>query len=289
MQSKSVKWPVAYDGGGWNGATGVAWGISSIPQSFIISPDGVVLWRGRPTQQLDAALDDAFHQHPPQVLNADAITAVGATLSQIEAAVSAKQPATAVKLLAGISSEAKLDPRVADRVNAATKNLQEYGASQLTESDTLISAKKYQEASAKLQELDQAFAGLPVADQAKQRLVALQAPEVKAVLDAQQKAKDAADQLANAKRLLATNPNGAYSILKDIVKNYPDTPEAKEAGSMVAAREGEAKAMGIIERADSLANMNLTDTARKRYKEVIDQYPNTKAAAIAKQKLQQLQ
>ena len=289
MQSKNIKWPVACDGGGWNGAIAVAWGISSIPQTFIISPDGVVLWRGRPTQQLDAALEDAFHQHPPQLLNAEAIAAVGQTLTSIESAIAGKQPATAVKLLAGISSEAKFDPRVADRVNAATKNLQEYGTAQLAEADTLISQKKYQEASAKLQELDQAFAGMPTADQAKQRLAALQAPDVKAVLDAQQKAKDAADQLANAKRLLATNPNGALAILKDIVKNYPDTPEAKEAASIVAAREGEAKAMGIIERADSLANMNLTDTARKRYQEVIDQYPNTKAAAIAKQKMQQLQ
>src|SRR3954462_10451584 len=41
MQSKGVKWPVACDGGGWNGAIAVAWGVSSIPQSFIISPDGI--------------------------------------------------------------------------------------------------------------------------------------------------------------------------------------------------------------------------------------------------------
>jgi TolA-binding protein len=223
------------------------------------------------------------------VLDDTAIAAVGATLSRIESAITDKQPATAVKLLAGISSDAKIDPRVTDRVKAATDKLQEYGSSQLAQADTLIGDKKYQEASAKLQELDQAFAGLPTADQAKQRLVALQAPDIKAILDAQQKAKDSADELAKAKRLLSINENAAYTMLSNIVKSYPDTPAGAEATQIVAAHEGEAKAEKLIEKGENYESMLKLSVARTAYQEVLDKYPNTKAAAKAKKKLDDLQ
>ena len=113
-------------------------------------------------------------------------------------------------------------------------------------------------------------------------------PTLKAILDSQQKTKDAAAFLVAAKRTLQTNENGAISVFKDIVKLYPGTPSADEAAQILAQREGESNARKIVERGQNYENTLMFSKAREQYQKVLDQYPNSKAAADAKKRLEQL-
>jgi thiol-disulfide isomerase/thioredoxin len=54
-----MNWPMDFEGAGWGGEAEKAWGISSIPQTFIISREGKVLWRGHPAN-IDGPLAEAF-------------------------------------------------------------------------------------------------------------------------------------------------------------------------------------------------------------------------------------
>jgi thiol-disulfide isomerase/thioredoxin len=59
VKEKNFTWPMGFDGRGWDGPIPQAWGVNSIPQTFIIGPDGTVLWRGHPAD-MDGPLQKAF-------------------------------------------------------------------------------------------------------------------------------------------------------------------------------------------------------------------------------------
>ena len=59
IKEKNFTWPMMYEGQGWEDTTPKAWGVSGIPETFIISPDGIVLWHGHPSG-IDEPLEKAF-------------------------------------------------------------------------------------------------------------------------------------------------------------------------------------------------------------------------------------
>jgi hypothetical protein len=65
IQQTGFDWPQYFDGKGWSNDIVRKWRVDSIPRTFLIGPDGDVLWTGHPAQ-IDAALKDAFANHPPQ-------------------------------------------------------------------------------------------------------------------------------------------------------------------------------------------------------------------------------
>jgi thiol-disulfide isomerase/thioredoxin len=93
MEDKGISWPVAYDGSGWSGAIPMAWGVNSIPQTFIVGPDGNVVWRGLPSD-LDAALDSAMKQHAPTATNATPIA--GMATARVAQPVTPQPPPQAI-------------------------------------------------------------------------------------------------------------------------------------------------------------------------------------------------
>lgn len=50
IKEKHFTWPMQYSGQGWHSPIAQAWGVNSIPQTFIIGPGGKVLWRGHPAR-----------------------------------------------------------------------------------------------------------------------------------------------------------------------------------------------------------------------------------------------
>jgi thiol-disulfide isomerase/thioredoxin len=302
IKEKGFTWPMEYEGAGWTGATPQAWGVNSIPQTFIIGPDGVVLWRGHPAA-LDQPLADAFTNHPPQLVDPKVMTAATAALDAVDAALSAGESAKAAKALASVPTAASADGKIAERVKTATDKLQTAGTADLASVDPLIEAKNYTAAASKLRELLREYEGLAVADQIRQKLSDLQSnPDVKAAIEADRKAKDAADALAIAKKLQANKQDeSAYKKFKEIVAVYPGTTAAIEAADAVKSYESNtafmtalknkadsSKAQAALSMADSYKAAGRTDLARQKYQDVITRFPNTPWAQTAQQGLDSL-
>jgi thiol-disulfide isomerase/thioredoxin len=57
-KEKGFTWPQQFDGKFWKNQFAVAWGVDSIPRTFVIDETGTVVWTGHPSQ-LDAHLEEA--------------------------------------------------------------------------------------------------------------------------------------------------------------------------------------------------------------------------------------
>ncbi len=57
-------WPQYFDGKGWGNQLLKPWGVDSIPRTFIIGPDGKIVWTGHPAE-MDQPLKDAFANLAP--------------------------------------------------------------------------------------------------------------------------------------------------------------------------------------------------------------------------------
>ena len=224
IAEKNFTWPQLYEGQAWNGATPKAWGVNSIPQTFIISPEGEVLWRGHPAE-IDPVLEKAFKEHPPQLVDAKVLEQANKSLDQAQAALDANKPAVAVNLLATVPDAARVDPAVGTRSSEMTSKLIDFGNSQLTETDALVADGKYVQARQRLMDLMSAFTGTPVATSAKLKLTELAAnPKAKAQLELEKTNKQASDALAVANQLKADKKDDlAYPRFKTLAKQYPNT------------------------------------------------------------------
>src|SRR5258706_9038060 len=67
-QEKGFDWPQMCDGMRWDSPAAKSWGVNGIPSTFIIGPDGDVLWNGHPGE-IDQPLADAFKKHPPRLVD----------------------------------------------------------------------------------------------------------------------------------------------------------------------------------------------------------------------------
>ena len=295
-KEKKFTWPMALQGGG---PIPKEWGIPSIPQTFIIGPDGTVLWRGHPGN-LDEPLAQAFKDHPPQLVDSKSLAAAKSLLDQFDSALSSDQALKAVKSLASIPDSARLDPDTATRMKSAADKLQRCGAAELETADAMISAGRYTEAANKLRELSQTFVTGPTADGAKAKLASMAAdPKVKKQAAAAKLDADSAAALAVADELKSKhNDELAYPRYKAIAKQYPTTPAATRAAAAVATYEADAplmarlrtkadgsKAAAALSLADSYQSSGAVDKAKAKYLEIIAAFPGTEWSDKAKKAL----
>ncbi len=295
IADKKFTWPMSFEGKGWDGATPHAWGVTGIPQTFIIGPDGTVLWRGHPAQ-IDETLAAAFRDHPPVIVDPKVAVQAKTTLDQIDSDLAAAQTAKAAKLLGGFPTAAKADPDIAARLMATTTKVQDAASLELAAVDPMIQAEQYAPAIKKLRELSQTYAGLPVAASATSRLKELASnPKIQKQIAAEKAEKDAADALANAKQLKADKKDElAYSRFSAIARSYPDTAAGTEAAAAVKTYEADAvfmqklsfksnqkKAESLLSMADNYRSAGNADQAKAKYQEVVQQFPGTAWADTA--------
>jgi hypothetical protein len=282
---------------GWQSKPAGDWGVQGIPKTFIIGPDGSVLWSGHPAS-IDRALADAFKQHPPQLVDPKVMATATALADKIEASLKENGgSAAALKLLAGFPAAAKADGEIAKRVKGIEEQLTEYANKAIADVEPLVAEKKYVEAVAKLTDLSQSLGSLPAGAAAKKRLAELAAnPETKAQIAAAQRNKAAEDELAIAARLKADKKDEqAYLKYKTIATGFAGTPAGDEAKAAVADYEknpalvarandsvSSAKAKGMMGMAMNYVKAGKPELARKKYEEVIAAFPGTTAAAQAK-------
>src|SRR5262249_9440336 len=138
---------------------------------------------------------------------------------------------------------------------------------------------------------------------ARQKLSSLLAdPKAKAALSEFQRETDAAAALAVARKLRDEGkPTAAYRKFKAVAQDFPTTDAGKSAADAAAAYESDAafmkrlhdeeiaaKAKPMLALADSYRSAGKRDQARRKYQDVIDQFPETSFAQAAKQALDEM-
>jgi thiol-disulfide isomerase/thioredoxin len=298
-KEKNFTWPQYFDGKGWKNALAVEWGVKSIPRTFLIGPDGDVLWTGHPAE-LDQPLEKAFKQHPPQLVDSKTLADATAALDKAEAAMKDGHYLDAFAAMAKVPSAAKADEKTAKRIADVQSGLESAGQKMLADVDPVIASGNYVEAAAKLRELTDSLAGTRLAAKAGQKLADLKRdPKAKAALELAEKSSRAQEALDAAQKLQTDKKEeAAYVAFKALVKTYPGTDQAKTASDAVAQYEKDpafvkranekefgAKANSMLSMAQNYRNAGKDDLAKKKYQDVIDQFPNTSYAETAKQQL----
>jgi len=114
-------------------------------------------------------------------------------------------------------------------------------------------------------------------------------PNTQAAREAQQELEQIpSDALERAKDLFLTDPAAATEQYKSILKEHPGTKAAAEAELLLDPPAREKAAERRLTLAKSLLTPN-PEAARRRLQEIVDEYPETKAAEEAKQLLEQRQ
>ena len=301
-REKGFNWPQLCEGAGWQTKAAQVWGVNSIPRTFIIGPEGTVLWTGHPGN-IDGPLADAFKKHPPQLVDPRILADATAIADKIEAALKEGAQASALKQLATIPAAAKEDKDLAARIAGIEKQIEDYAAKSLADIDPLIENKQYVEAAGKLSELIRNLGALPAGATAKKRLADLMAnPEAKAQFDSAQKNKLAEEELAVAKRFQTDGKDEqAYLKFKAVATTFAGTPAGDQAKGAVAtyeknpalvkkATDGVAanKARAMMGMAENYAKAGRTELARKKYQEVIAAFPGSVHAKEAKAGIDEL-
>ena len=75
-KEKGFDWPHIFPGEGWKSPQPQAWGVEKIPTTFLIGPEGKVLWIGSPEKGLDEAIAKAFREHPPMRVKPKALPVI---------------------------------------------------------------------------------------------------------------------------------------------------------------------------------------------------------------------
>ena len=293
-KEKNFAWPQDLDKAGLTPrAAATAWGVNSIPATFILGPDGTVLWHGHPAE-IDEPLAKAFRDHPPQLIDPRSLASIKSALTAAEAAAD-KDPAKAAKLRAAVPPAVALDPDANDRFKALTDKLSARGQSDLDAAAAMLDAKQFAAAAGKLRDAA-ALVGLPVAATAKAKLAALDRdPAVRAAMAADRKSAAADAALAAADKLKSAGKDEqAYPKFQSVVSTYPNTPAAATAADAVKAYEADPafvakvkakadarKAQAALAQADTLRSAGRTADAKAKYADVVKLYPGTTYAKTA--------
>jgi thiol-disulfide isomerase/thioredoxin len=295
VRAKSLNWPQFIDGTGGKQFAGI-WGVDSIPRTFIIGPDGKVLWTGHPAR-IDRELEKAFKEHPPQLVDPVILADANAALEKANIAMKAGNTRAALQGLSKVPADASKDKEFASKLEAARNALEAEAAEMLESVDPMIKQGDYVQAVAKLKELSSALEGSATGKKANARLAELSGkPEVKTALAKAERARQADAALDAAQKLKDGKKDAdAYAHFKSVAKDYPDTDAGTKAAAAVqeyekdptfVKRANEAaaatKAASAMKVAQSYVTAGRPDLARKKYQEIIDQFPGTSYAEQAK-------
>jgi thiol-disulfide isomerase/thioredoxin len=178
VKEKGFDWPHIFGGQVWKSPQSIAWDIEALPTTFVIGPDGSVLWTGRPAEGLDEAIQKAFKEHPPTLVDPKAVAEATATLDRVDSAIAGKDFTGALTLLGKIPAAAAKEKKIAARMARAQKSLgavadstrAEKAKALLETADSDRSAGKIDEAKKKFKELIEQYPGTAQAASAKKAL-----------------------------------------------------------------------------------------------------------------------
>jgi thiol-disulfide isomerase/thioredoxin len=299
--SSGFTWPQFYDGRGWKNQLAVEWGVKSIPATFIIDPTGKVVWKGHPAR-IDAALEKAFKESPPMLVNPDVAAAAKAALDFIAETIDTA-PLPALQRMAEVTAESRKDPTIAARYEETKTKVTAAAEKVFAEAEALLADKSFGPGVEMLKTLASAMAKTPIAERAQKRIDEVMAsPEAKAQAEAAALESRASELLKVGQAFQAQKKDEqAYAAFKSLVKQYPKSEAAKTASEAVAMYEKDpafvtrandaatgGRAKSMLSLAQNYKSAGKTDLARRKYQEVINEFPDTSFAATAKREMAEL-
>ena len=302
-RQRGMVWPEYFDGLVWKNKIWAQYGSNGIPFTILLSPEGTVLFAGHPAAGLDQAVERAFKEHPPQLVDPAVLAQAGQQLDEVEKTIASGDTRGALKQLGKVPAGAMADEKLAGRVSDVQKKLGAAADAALADVQTQINQGHFGEAGAQLKGLSNALAGLPEAAKAKKMYLELMArPDARAAIADEQRNARGQEALTVAEHLQAQKKDElAYGRFKEIAKAYAGTDAAANAQKQVDAYEKDAAFMRSIgnKHADSKARAALSlaanykqagnvEMARKKYQSVIDEFPGTPSAEDAKKGLREL-
>jgi thiol-disulfide isomerase/thioredoxin len=303
IKEKGMVWPEYFDGTGWDNKFWKAYGADGIPFTILVGPDGKALYAGYPAAGLDQAIEKAFKETPPVMVDPKIVADANESLARIESDIKSGDTKSAIKQMAKIPPAARLDGAFAARQDDVQKKLQSAADAMLSNVQAQIDQGKYIDSVARLKELAEVLSGLPQAARAKLMLSGLMAkPEVRAAISDAEKQLKAGDALDVAKKLQAQKKDElAYARFADVVKSFPGTDAASQAQAALNKYQQDAafmkrmlehtaagKATAALHLADSYKAAGDLETARKKYQSVLADFPNTSYADLARKALTDL-
>lgn len=270
------------------------WSVERPPYAVLISPDGVVRWRGHP-QAMDGSVDKVLAEHPPQLTEEQwikqAVVIIQDTTREIEEDLrkGAIDYRPALATLSEINPKILSDPAV---VQAARKLIPYFEPKRDTERYSL---EAYVDAYPKAKE---AIALLK--EEMKPKTTVRTAPAAPTKEEQAKKLEEQAQQRLTAaqEHQAAGRDLQAYRGFKQIAERFANTPSGKTAAERVKAYEENPEQMEKIKKAQTeeeatamlrMANnyraSEKEDEARALFQKVVNQFPNTEWAKQAAEAL----
>ena len=299
-KQKGMTWPEYFDGSGWDNKFWKQYGSNGIPFTVLVGPGGKVLYAGHPAAGLDEAIEKAFKETPPVLVDPSVMAEANEMLSQVEQKTASGDTKAAFKLLSKVPMSAKIDAAVASRFSRAAKKLEDSANSMLADVQAQIQQGKYIEAVARLKELSAGLSGIAAGSKATAMLNSLMSdPKARAAIATDERNAKADDALEAAVRLQAQKKDElAYAQFTQIVKFFAGTDGASKAQAQVSLYEQDSafiqkvrekaassKAVAALHMGDNYRRAGDLVTARRKYQSVVDDFPGTSYAEQAKSAL----
>ena len=300
VKQDGLDWPHAFDGQGWKNATAQQFGVTGIPRTFLLSPEGEVLFVGHPMSGLAEAIEKAVTANPVRARSDEAVeggeggeaAGAAAQLNAARAAIDAAEPdfAAMYEHLAEVDPAAVTEPAAR---NAGRRLVMSYQAQARRHAEADAEARAA--AATQAERFDALVAA--IRGGGAEGGASEEASAGSGTSDAQQ--RRAQRKLEGAER---AHEKGAYAEAWDdyqwIVEHAGGTAAATRAAAQLEAYAADATIAAAVEqqRAEAAANQalalarsyeqaNKLDVAREHYQKVVDQYPTTAAATTAKERL----
>ncbi|HTL30389.1 MAG TPA: thioredoxin-like domain-containing protein [Tepidisphaeraceae bacterium] len=299
VKKHGIPWPQHWNGYWRLNKVFKEWGIPRVPFAAVIGPDATVLYIGS-ASRASSEVEKAFQNHPPQMASSDDLAAAVQTIQAGESQLKEGDVLAAYKSYASVSVELRKDPVVNKAASDLRGRLYNSRDKAFVVVDELTKSGDAVDAAVALKAMTKTLAGMEGEPQAKKQLDDLMArPEVKEKVEGAERNANAASALAVARKLRdAGAEEAAYRRFKGITLDYADTPAAKEAAEMVKKYDADpafqqklrdsaavAKAKPALNMAENYAKNGHVDMAKRKYQEVIDQFPDTTFADTAKKAL----
>jgi TolA-binding protein/peroxiredoxin len=281
--------------------------ITSFPRVVVIDANGKISWTGWPGSGGDAlvkACEEAVEQAPPTKTHPEDAVIVNRELRKARDALRADDYRDAFAAAVQAHERALTGDPLKARCQDMIELIEALGRDQLAQARRSAEERDFDAAVRMLREVRRSFRGMDVAQQARRTLADLKRKhdEVVDILERENRAALAENALAEALDEFREREFGlAMERLRTLVEEYPQTPAADKARTVIARAEENEGLMGhvrdyeasktcdpLMAQARAFEKVGRYARARALYRQIIDDFGDTIYADLAAEQLARL-
>jgi tetratricopeptide (TPR) repeat protein len=278
------------------------YGIETGPAIRLTDSEGDVIEKGwwRSATALHEAMKETLRKFGP-ILSPAVRAEAEALTAEIRRAMSAQEFPKALEAARKLRDLTREDP-YATTARKTRQRLADYARSLLERKEKLEKEGRYWKAQQGYREVVAKFPGLPAAEDAARHLKRFEkTPGIRKRVEEQRAEEEAREALDKATKLDRLRPDRALEAWEKVANDWPDTPAGKEAArlawerrqsptEMARVREAAARAVcpAYLSMAQSYAESDRPEEARKLLERVLAEHPGTSYAAKAAAMLKEL-